>query len=287
MSAVADEKSRAPGQQKVIGLLGGIAWASSLEYYRLLNEDVSSRLGKAHSARCALWSLDLQEYLDALKAGDYHKVRQIISGACARLANSGVDFIVLCSNTAHIAADSIQRQIQQPLLHMADCTALAVKKRGFTKCGFLGTKFAMENPEIQLDRLRMHGLEVVVPSDPVVREKVWSIIELELSVNKFTAASKQYYKTVVEEMVRSQGVSCVILGCTEIPLVLSQSDTAVPLIDTTRIHAKVAVDVSLGLEQLEKLLPPCLQVEKPVEKKKKKPSAPLPLAVGGGPDSKK
>jgi len=265
----ADEQKKGK-QQKVIGMIGGIAWASSMEYYKYFNEEVNRRLGKGHSSRCVLWSVELQEYCDALNVNDLHKVRQIICQAAARVGNSGADFLVICSNTAHLACGAIQRSLPTlPILHIGDCTARAIKRLGFNRCGFIGTKMAMENTEIQIERLKLHGLDVIVPSDSAVRAKLWAIIEKELSVNVFSTAAKAYYVRVIEEMAAQSGVQCVILGCTELPLLIAQNDTKVPLIDTTHIHARAAIDVQLGVEQIDSFLPPSLSVEKPAPKKKK------------------
>ncbi len=194
---------------------------------------------------------------------------------CAQLQNGGAEFIVLCSNTAHIGSDVIGRVASTtPLLHMADCVAQSIKRSGYVKCGFIGTRFAMENPDIQLARLAMHGLECVVPAQKADRDRVWSIIENELSLNSFLAESRQFLAGLCQRMATEQKVQCIILGCTEIPLLVTPKDVPnIPLIDTTRIHATIAADVALGITEIDSLLPACLVVEK-VEKKKKKPATP-------------
>src|SRR5262249_44527978 len=147
--------------------------------------------------RCVMYSLDLDPYVNALKAGEFHIVKAAIANGCTRLQAAGADFVVLCSNTAHIGTDNVVRSLGAvtPLLHMADCTAAAIKKLGLTKCGFIGTAFAMSRGDIMLDRLRLHGLDVVVPAEQSARDKVWHIIEHELSHNKQTAESRTYVKS--------------------------------------------------------------------------------------------
>ncbi len=229
---------------RTIGLIGGMSWESTLEYYRLINQGVAGRLGGLHSARCLLYSVDFAEIERLQSAGDWEATATILADAAARLERGGADFIVLCTNTMHIVADAITAAVSVPLLHIADATANAIRAAGVRTVGLLGTRFTMEQ-EFYLGRLRdKHGLTVVVP-EASDRELVHSVIYTELCRGEIRPQSRAAYAAVIDRLA-AMGAEAVILGCTEIGLLIRPADTELPLFDTTRIHAEVAVERALG-----------------------------------------
>ena len=229
---------------RTIGLIGGMSWESTLEYYRLINQGVAGRLGGLHSARCLLYSVDFAEIERLQSAGDWEATATILADAAARLERGGADFIVLCTNTMHIVADAITAAVSVPLLHIADATANAIRAAGVRTVGLLGTRFTMEQ-EFYLGRLRdKHGLTVVVP-EASDRELVHSVIYTELCRGEIRPQSRAAYAAVIDRLA-AMGAEAVILGCTEIGLLIRPADTELPLFDTTRIHAEAAVERALG-----------------------------------------
>jgi len=227
-----------------------------MEYYRLLNEFISKSLGNHHSAKVILDSLDLQEYANSLEKND-GEASKLILKATQRLLGSGADFVVICSNTGHLSYPLLKASIANvPLLHIADCVAFEIKRLGLSKVGLLGTKYTMENEDIVLKRIREHRIEVVIPPDVGLRQRMLQIILHELSNNILTDESRAFFKDAILALRQQQHVQGVILGCTEIPLLIEQRHVPdVPLLDTTRIHARMAADVMLGLHSIEELLP--------------------------------
>jgi aspartate racemase len=228
---------------KTIGLIGGMSWESSIEYYRIINETVKTKLGGLHSAKSMLVSLDFAEIEILQHQGKWVEAAQLLIAAAKNIENGGADFIVLCTNTMHKVADDIQASVKIPLLHIADATAQRVKDAGIQKIGLLGTRFTMEE-EFYKGRLsQKYGLSVIVP-DAQARSIVHRVIYDELVIGEVRQHSKEQYLIIIEQMV-NQGAQGVILGCTEIGLLIHQQDCQVPLFDTTRIHAEAAVAYAL------------------------------------------
>jgi aspartate racemase len=229
---------------KTIGLVGGLSWESSKEYYRIINETVNERLGGLHSAKCILHSLDFAEIRKIQQTKGYDEVTKILIDAAQRLEAAGADIVVICANTMHKFVPEIQRKIHVPIIHIADATAEKVLKRGLKKVGLLGTKMTMEE-DFYRGRIRERfGIEVLVP-DKDERDFIERVIFDELCVGKMNPSSKERFKEIIGNLVDS-GAEGIILGCTEIPLLIKQEDVNVPVFDTTEIHAKAAVEFALG-----------------------------------------
>lgn len=226
---------------RTIGLLGGMSWESSAEYYRIINTEVKQRLGGLHSAKLVLYSVDFAEIERLQHAGDWDGAGVMLADAAARLERAGAECLVICTNTMHRLADAITQGIQIPLLHIADATAARVQAAGVKRVGLLGTKFTMEQ-EFYRGRLERHGLEVLVPTADD-RELVHRVIYEELCKGEIDSQSRASYEQIVERLVAS-GAEGVILGCTEIGLLLKAA--CVPLFDTARIHAEAAVAWSVA-----------------------------------------
>lgn len=228
---------------KTIGLIGGMSWESSIEYYRIINETAKARLGGLHSARSLMVSVDFAEVEVLQHQGRWAEAAQMLVEAAQCLKNGGADFILLCTNTMHKVAEEIQASVDLPFLHIADATAQRVKEAGVRTIGLLGTRFTMEE-EFYKDRLsQKHGLHVMIPNAHE-RELVHRVIYEELVLGRIEPRSKAQYLDIMERMV-SQGAEGIILGCTEIGLLVQQADSQVPLFDTTRIHAEAAVEYAL------------------------------------------
>jgi aspartate racemase len=223
---------------KTIGLIGGMSWESTVPYYRQINETIKQHLGGLHSARLVLYSVDFHEVERLQHAGDWDAAGAMMADAARALQAAGADFIVLCTNTMHKVAPAIEAAVRIPLFHIADPTARAIKQAGMRKIGLLGTRFTMEQPFYK-DRLReLHGLDVVVPA-AADRDIVHRIIYQELCLGQVVDASRDEYRRIIAALVE-QGAEGVILGCTEISLLVAQPDASVPLFDTTSIHATSA-----------------------------------------------
>ncbi|WP_457091637.1 aspartate/glutamate racemase family protein [Microvirga sp. P5_D2] len=230
-------------QQKTIGLIGGMSWESSAEYYRIINQEMQRRLGGVHSARCLMWSVDFDEIKQLQHAGEWDRLADHMKDAAVRLERGGADFIVLCTNTMHRLADAISSSVEIPLLHIADPTAERIKAEGPARIGLLGTAFTMEQDFYKGRLHQRHGLDVIVP-DADDRQIVHEIIYKELVLGKINPESRQAYRAIIARLIE-RGAQAVILGCTEIMLLVSDEDSAVPLFDTTTIHAIAAVDHAL------------------------------------------
>jgi aspartate racemase len=224
---------------KMIGLIGGMSWESSAEYYRILNQGVRDRLGPTASARCLLWSFDFSEIERLQHDGDWTGLTARMIDAARRLEASGADVLLICTNTMHRMAAEVQEAVSVPLLHIADPTAARIKAAGLRKVGLLGTAFTMEGSFYQGRLHELHGLEVVVPKEQD-RAIVHRIIYEELVAGKVTAASRDAYRQVIARLV-ANGTQAIILGCTEIMLLVKPEDSPVPLFDTTALHAEAAV----------------------------------------------
>ncbi|GAA1694563.1 aspartate/glutamate racemase family protein [Microbacterium sediminicola] len=228
---------------KTIGVLGGMSWESSLEWYRRANEAVRDRLGGYHSARILLDSLDFAEIEQLQAAGDWPATARILAAHAAALETAGADVIVLCTNTMHIVADDIEAAIGIPFLHIADTTATAITAAGIQTVGMLGTAFTMEQ-DFYRDRLATHGIQTLVP-DADDRRTVHEIIYGELVHGVVNPASRERYREVMARLVDG-GAEGIILGCTEIELLVSQEDASVPVFPTTALHVEGAVGFALG-----------------------------------------
>lgn len=228
---------------KLIGLIGGLSWESSAAYYALLNREAQARLGGAHSARVLMHSLDFGEIEKLQHRGDWPEAIARVVDAAQSLERGGADFLLICSNTMHVAAPAIDRQCGIPLIHIADPAGAAITAAGFRRVGLLGTAFTMEKPFLK-DRLdQRHGLAVLTPP-PEDRALVHAIIYDELIKGTISAESRAAYLAVIDRLAAA-GAEAVILGCTEIGLLVEQRHTAIPLFDTTRLHAIAALDRAL------------------------------------------
>ncbi len=228
---------------KTIGLIGGMSWESSLEYYRLINEGVKARLGGLHSAKSVMASVDFAE-IELLQHEDrWRESAEILIDAARGVEAAGAACVVICTNTMHKVADDIQAAVKIPLLHIADATAERVKACGLQRIGLLGTRFTMEEDFYVGRLIRQHGLDVIVP-DPIERADVHRVIYDELCLGITQAESKARYVQIMEQLI-ARGAQGIILGCTEIGLLVQQADSRVPLFDTTLIHAEAAVDYAL------------------------------------------
>ncbi len=229
---------------KTIGLVGGMSWESTQEYYRIANERVKARLGGFHSAKIVMYSVDFEEVERRQHEGRWEELTALMIDAAQRVERAGAECLLICTNTMHLMADDVERSIGIPLIHIVDVTGRAVRARGFGKVGLLGTRFTMEK-DFYRGRLReRHGLEVLVP-DEKDREVIHSILYNELCLGTVSDASKQAFRRIIAGL-EARGAHGIILGCTEIPLIVKQEDYALPLFDTTTLHAEAAVDFALG-----------------------------------------
>ena len=231
-------------EQAVIGLIGGMSWESSAEYYRIINREVRNRLGGVHSARSLMWSVDFGEIERLQHAGDWDELTVRMKDAAVRLQRGGADFVLLCTNTMHLMADAVAGSIDIPLLHIADPTAEKIKAAGFRKVGLLGTAFTMEQDFYRGRLEKVFGLDVLVP-ETADRRVVHEVIYRELVAGEVRAESRAAYREVIARLV-ARGAQAIILGCTEIMLLVSEEDSDVPLFDTTTLHALAAVDRALA-----------------------------------------
>ncbi len=230
---------------KTIGLLGGMSWESSLEYYRLINEGVKARLGGLHSARCLLWSFDFAEIEALQMAGDWDGAARAMAAAAQSLERGGAEGIVICTNTMHRLAPEVEAAVSIPLLHIADATARHILNDGCKTVGLLGTRFTMEQ-DFYRGRLESRfGLRVLTPDAPD-RATIHEVIYQELCLGDVRENSRRAYLRIIDDLA-GRGAEAVILGCTEITLLVQPEHTTVPLYDTTRLHALAAVEWALGL----------------------------------------
>jgi aspartate racemase len=229
---------------KRIGLLGGMSWASSAEYYRFLNEAVRNRLGGLHSADCLLRSVDFAGVEELQRTGRWHEAGKLLAAEAQALVAGGAELLVLCTNTMHRVADQIAAAVEIPFVHIADTTADAVRAAGLSRVGLLATAYTMEQ-DFYVGRLeRTHGLAVVVPG-PQDRRLVHDVIYRELCLGIVKDESRHAYRRVIGDLV-ARGAEGILLGCTEIDLLIGPPDAPVPVFDTTRLHAERAVDLALA-----------------------------------------
>ena len=228
---------------KTIGLIGGMSWESTANYYRDINERVKQRLGGLHSARILLYSVDFQEIERLQHQGRWDEAGEQLGDIARRLEGAGADVVALCTNTMHKVAPAIEAALRVPFLHIADPTAQAVKQAGIGRIGLLGTRFTMEEDFYRGRLGQRHGLDVIVP-EPAERETVHRVIYDELCLGKVEERSRRAYRDIIAHLVE-RGAEGVILGCTEIAMLVSPADSPVPLFDTTQLHAVSAVDFAL------------------------------------------
>jgi aspartate racemase len=229
---------------KTIGLIGGMSWESSLEYYRIINETVKERLGGLHSAECVMYSIDFAPMEVLQQQGRWLEAAQHLVRVARNVEKAGADFVVLCTNTMHKVANDIQANISIPMLHIADATAQKVKMAGLKTIGLLGTRFTMEEDFYKSRLSQKYGLTVLIP-DNEEREIVHRVIYDELVLGEIRSESRSHYLQIMERLVQS-GAEGIILGCTEIGLLVHNEDSRVPLFDTTKIHAVAAVEYALA-----------------------------------------
>ncbi|WP_068621360.1 aspartate/glutamate racemase family protein [Paenibacillus tuaregi] len=229
---------------KTIGLIGGMSWESSMLYYQIINERVKERRGGHHSAKSLLYSVDFQEIKDFQDQGDWTEATKVMIESAQKLEAGGADVIVICTNTMHKMAPEVANSVSIPLLHIADATAAKIVSDQIKKVALLGTAFTMEQ-EFYKGRLKSQfGLEVVVP-DEADRAVIHEIIYQELCLGIVDEHSKKKYLDIIDRLIQ-KGAEAVILGCTEITMLISQEDCSIPVYDTTRLHAEAAVDFALG-----------------------------------------
>ncbi|MDE1205894.1 aspartate/glutamate racemase family protein [Tenacibaculum larymnensis] len=224
---------------KKIGLVGGISWTSTLDYYKYINEGINQRLGGLSSAECLIYSLNFSDVQNKGWTNSF----DLIYNACTNLASSNVDAIVLGANTAHLFADEIQSKINIPIIHIAEATAKEIKKEKLSKVGLLGTKFTMEM-DFYKNKLKENNIETIIPSEKKDIEEIQHIVKNELGKGIVTTHSKLKFRRYANDLIE-QGAEGIILGCTEIPMLIEQNDFEFPVFDTTKIHVKNIIDFAL------------------------------------------
>ncbi|KJY89417.1 aspartate/glutamate racemase family protein [Pseudoalteromonas piscicida] len=229
---------------KQLGLIGGMSWESTQSYYQLINQTVKAKLGGLHSAKLCLYSVDFAEIAELQAAGDWQKMTTILAGAATSLKRAGSDAIVICTNTMHKISDEISAASGLPVLHIADATAKRLKDDGVKRIALLGTRFTMQQDFYKARLQNLHGIEVITPNNDQ-QALVHDIIYDELCRGEVNASSRQTYLDIIDAL-HQQGAEGVILGCTEIGLLVQQAHTQVPLYDTTKLHAEAVVEWSLG-----------------------------------------
>ncbi|MEM2940190.1 MAG: aspartate/glutamate racemase family protein [Thermoproteota archaeon] len=229
---------------KTIGLIGGMSWESSLEYYRIINEQVKERLGGLHSAECILYSVDLEKIEKLQHAEEWGELAAIMINIALKLQDAGAQGVIICSNTMYKVAEKVQENLKIPLIHIVDATAAEIKKKSLKKIALLGTRFTMEDDFYRRRLREKHGIDTITPGK-TDREKIHRIIYSELCKGIVKKSSKKELVKIIRKLA-AEGAEGVILGCTEIPLLVKQEDAAIPVFNTTEIHAKAAADFMLS-----------------------------------------
>lgn len=229
---------------KTIGLIGGMSWESSSEYYRLINQQIRLKLGGLHSAKNIMISLDFAEIEKLQREGKWQEAGNILISAAQKIEKGGADFLLLCTNTMHKLADEVQAKITIPLLHIADVTAQTIQQQKIRHVGLLGTKFTMEQDFYRKRLIDRFGIKVTIP-DQDDRQIIHDIIYQELCLGQIQSKSRQQYKNIINKLI-ANGAAAIILGCTEIMLLIKPSDVSVPLFNTTEIHVKSAVEQAIS-----------------------------------------
>ncbi|WP_145594981.1 aspartate/glutamate racemase family protein [Yersinia aleksiciae] len=228
---------------KILGLIGGMSWESTIPYYRMINQQVKEQLGGLHSAKIILYSVDFHEIEQLQAKGDWQTAAKVLSDAAVSLKLAGAEVVVVCTNTMHKVADDIEAASGLPLLHIADATAAQIKQQGIHKIGLLGTRYTMEQDFYRGRLTEKHDIEVITP-DSADREIINRIIYEELCLGVINDNSRQAYRRIMGKL-EQQGVQGIIFGCTEITLLVNEQDASVPVFDTTAIHAKAAAEYAL------------------------------------------
>jgi len=231
---------------KTIGLIGGMSWESSLLYYQIMNERVKEKLGGHHSAKSLLYSVDFQEIKTLQFEDRWAELTKIMIDIAKKLETSGADCLVICTNTMHKMAKEVEESVKIPLCHIADATAKEIVNNGIKKVALLGTAFTMEHDFYKGRLIEQFGLDVIVPNE-AERKRIHNIIYEELCLGIVKEESKQVYLNIIDHLIE-HGAEAVILGCTEITMLISQENCSIPVFDTTRIHAESAVDFALGIQ---------------------------------------
>ncbi|GKT10016.1 aspartate/glutamate racemase family protein [Desulforhabdus sp. TSK] len=228
---------------KTIGLIGGMSWESTVEYYRIINQEVSRRLGGFHSGKILMYSVDFGEVESLMREGKWDRIGDRVAAIARTLEAGGADLVLLCTNTVHKVADRIETAVQVPFIHIADATGDAIVGKGLTRVGLLGTRYTMEEDFYRERLAQKFGLSVLIPPDEK-RGMINDVIFNELCKGVVKPSSRNAFKGVIEEL-GARGAQGIILGCTEIPMLMGSEDCGIPLLDTTRIHALRAVDHAL------------------------------------------
>ncbi|RUT71636.1 aspartate/glutamate racemase family protein [Flavobacterium cupreum] len=231
---------------KKLGLVGGISWVSTIDYYRFINEGINEKLGGLNFAECLIYSLNFDDFQRNNTNGNWDATFELLLNACKSLEKSGADAIVLCANTAHAVSDRLEKEIKLPVIHVATATANAINKQGLKKVGLLGTKFTMEM-EFYIKKLAENNIEAIVPILQDERDFIQQTLKEELGRGIIKEQTKRAYLSIIEKLIEN-GAEGIILGCTEIPLLISQEDVSVPVFDTTKIHSEAAVDFAVSAE---------------------------------------
>ncbi len=229
------QKNNFKPMSKKIGLVGGISWVSTMDYYKLINEGINQKLGGLNAAECVIYSLNFGD----VQAVSWTNAYDLLHNACESLKKSNVDCIVLCANTAHLFADKLQENIKLPFIHIVEETANILNKEGIKKAGLLGTKFTMEM-DFYSQKLKESGIEVLIPESQETRDYIQQTIKKELGVGYINPNTKAQYISIANELIKN-GAECIILGCTEIPILISQNDFSFPVYDTAKIHADAII----------------------------------------------
>lgn len=234
---------------KKIGLVGGISWTSTLDYYRYINEGVNRRLGGLNFAECMIHSINFQDFQRYTSTYDWDGVDELIGSAAESLAKAGADLIMLGANTAHIVAERVQERVGLPLVHIVDATSAVIKEKGLKRVGLLGTTYTMEL-DFYKDRLKANGIEPIVPAEQADRDYIEQSLRHELGRGILKDETRLSYLGIIADLV-ARGAEGIILGCTEIPMLVKQEQVDVPVFDTTRIHAEAAVELAVrGFERV-------------------------------------
>jgi aspartate racemase len=228
---------------KTIGLIGGMSWESTVSYYRIINQEVGRRLGGLHSAKLVVFSVDFAQIETMQRDADWPAAGVVLADAARSLAKAGAELLVLGTNTMHIVSETIEQAVDIPFLHIADCTANRLHSAGQRRVGLLGTRFTMEQPFYRERLATRHGIEVIVPEEDD-RDVIHRVIYEELCRGELRQDSREHFRKIMARLVE-QGAEAVILGCTEIALLVGPDDATVPLVDTARVHAESAVDFAL------------------------------------------
>lgn len=228
---------------KIIGLIGGMSWESSADYYKFINEFTKERLGGWHSSKCLLFSVDFNEIEKLQREGQWKKLTRLMIDAARRLEAGGAECILICTNTMHKMAEEVQKAVSLPLIHIADATGEEIVSQGLNTVGLLGTKFTMEEDFYKKRLSEEFGLTVIIPKEED-RQVIHNIIYDELCLGEISLASKEEAKRIIDRL-KKEGAQGIVLGCTELPILIKQNEVKIPVFDTVRIHAKAGVDFAL------------------------------------------